>query len=107
MPIYRQTTRLLQQIEVELKAIGGWHQQPPSVEALQSRQPFCVDTLSFTQWLQFIMLPKMAHLVRTHAPLPRNIAVAPMAEEALNAHQPSPERLIRLLDELDQLLSGQ
>jgi len=97
----------LQQIEAELKEIGAWQRESPSPEALRSTAPFCIDTLSFTQWLQFMMLPKMTVMVGTRAPLPRNIAVAPMAEEALKEHRPSPERLLRLLAELDELLSGQ
>ena len=50
------TTRVadsLLQIEIELRRIDAWESEPPSPEALQSAQPFAVDTLEFTQWLQF------------------------------------------------------
>ena len=53
------TTRVadsLLQIEMELRRIDAWESEPPSPEALQSAQPFAVDTLEFTQWLQFVFV---------------------------------------------------
>ena len=39
----------LQQIEFELRALRWWEEQAPDAAALASRQPFCVDTLAFSQ----------------------------------------------------------
>ena len=39
-------------IEAEMRKAGLWESQPPPREALTSRQPFCYDTLNFSQWLQ-------------------------------------------------------
>lgn len=46
---------LLSELEDELRQLGWWEQQAPSAQALQSQQPFCVDTLEFSQWLQWIL----------------------------------------------------
>ncbi|OYW90485.1 MAG: pseudouridine synthase, partial [Pseudomonadales bacterium 32-61-5] len=39
-------------IERELRVLGVWEALSPDPQALASREPFCVDTLSFEQWLQ-------------------------------------------------------
>ncbi|MGY8909754.1 MAG: YqcC family protein, partial [Flavobacteriales bacterium] len=43
-------------IESELRQLGLWDRQVPSNSALASSEPFCVDTLTLPQWLQFIFL---------------------------------------------------
>ncbi|UTA46819.1 YqcC family protein [Simiduia sp. 21SJ11W-1] len=60
---------LLAELEQLMGALGIWAAQPPSPEALQSCEPFCVDTLSFPEWLQFVCIPKLASLCRQPAPL--------------------------------------
>ncbi len=73
----------LQQIEFCLKQAQCWQHNPPSPQALASAQPFCIDTLSLTQWLQFVLLPRMYHLIENDLPLPVVMAISPYAEEAL------------------------
>lgn len=41
----------LLEIEAELRRLGWWSEQAPQATALASREPFCVDTLAFEQWL--------------------------------------------------------
>ena len=48
-----QVHALLIDIEAQLRQMGLWQAVPPSPEALASSQPFCIDTLDFSQWLQF------------------------------------------------------
>lgn len=96
-------TSQLTALEVALHAAGLWAQTPPHAEALRSVQPFCVDTLSFSEWLQFVFLVRMRHLLEQGLPLPVNCAIAPMAEEAL-AGLPVAE-LLTVLRRIDALLS--
>lgn len=102
--IYQQAAELLGQIEHVMQQQALWQASPPKPEALASSAPFCCDTLSFPQWLQFILLPRMRALIDAHRPLPTAVAIAPMAEETLAAEH---QALIRLLEAFDQLLSGQ
>ncbi len=81
MPGSEQVAALLIDIEAELRQLNLWDDVSPSEQALASSEPFCVDTLSFTQWLQFIFLPTMYHLMESEAPLPTECGIAPMAEE--------------------------
>lgn len=76
------------------------------MQALASREPFCCDTLSFEQWLQFILIPRMGALIAGNHPLPSNIAVAPMAEEAFKPLGNTAHVLIECIAQFDALLGG-
>jgi uncharacterized protein YqcC (DUF446 family) len=100
-----QLKSLLVDIEYELRALGLWEDESPSVEALASIEPFAVDTLSFSQWLQFIFLPNMYFIIEQKITLPTNCQIAPMAEESFA--QSNTLALIQHLRKLDLLLTRQ
>ncbi|MDA7089139.1 YqcC family protein [Pseudomonas sp. SA3-5] len=93
-------------IERELRLQGWWDDQAPSDQALASQQPFCVDTLAFEQWLQWIFLPRMKNLLESGAPLPEACGIQPMAEQVYGERSEQARVLIRLLGEFDQLICG-
>ena len=98
--------KLLALMESQLKGLDLWQTTPPSVEALASVQPFCCDTLAFEQWLQFVLIPRMGALIAGNHPLPTNIAVAPMAQEAFKPFGSRASDLISAIAQFDALLSG-
>lgn len=93
-------------IERELRVQGWWAEQAPSAQALASQQPFCVDTLAFEEWLQWIFLPRMKGLVEQGAALPSVSGIQPMAEQVYGSHSERARGLIRLLGEFDRLIAG-
>lgn len=93
-------------IEMELRQLGLWEMERPPADAFQSIEPFCFDTLSFTQWLQFVFLERMKLIVENDHPLPAVSGIAPMAEEHFRSRPELGHRLIRELQAVDQLLSG-
>ena len=96
---------LLQALEEELRAQGRWDSRQPPAEALASTQPFAVDTLSFDQWLQWILLPRMRELLVLQLPLPASCAIAPMAEEVYANEGPRATRIILIIADIDLLLN--
>jgi len=96
----------LAELETELKQLDLWQASPPSPAALASTEPFAMDTLAFHQWLQFIMLPRFRALLDGGHPLPKNIAISPMATHAYRDSLSEHQKLIGLLQQLDILLSG-
>lgn len=96
---------LLRALETELRTQGRWETQAPPAKALTSTQPFAVDTLSFDQWLQWILLPRMNELLVLQLPLPGNSAIAPMAEEVYDTGDPGAARIIMIIADIDRLLS--
>ena len=98
---------LLIDIESELRKLGLWSQVPPSAKALASEQPFCVDTLTLSQWLQYIFLPTLYQLMEDGEELPQRCGVAPMAEEYFKGAELSTDALIKALHQIDVTLSGE
>lgn len=92
-------------IEAEMRRINVWSSERPSPEALASTQPFCIDTLTFPQWLQFIFLARMKIIVEQGQALPGVSGIAPMAEEYFRGQPESGRGLIRELHAIDRLIS--
>lgn len=92
-------------IERELRVLGWWQEQAPSAAALASQEPFCVDTLTFEQWLQWIFLPRMKQLLEADAALPLVSGIQPMAEMVYREQSGVARRLLELLGEFDRLLT--
>jgi len=103
--IFSDVADRLLSIEAEMRRIGVWSSEPPCAEALASTQPFCIDTLEFTEWVQFVFISRMTVLVEQGQALPRVSGMAPMAEEHFRGRDQSGHGLIRVLQEMDQLLS--
>ena len=95
--------RQLQLIEQELRRQALWSEASPAPEALVSRQPFCVDSLAFEQWLQWVLLPRLRQLIDCGAELPRGSGIRAMAEQVFAGRLAA---LVERLGELDALLSA-
>lgn len=93
-------------IERELRLLGWWASAAPGAERLASVEPFCVDTLAFEEWLQWVFLPRMAVLVERGEGLPAGCSIRPMAEMAWAAEGRRVGGLLELLGEFDRLLGG-
>lgn len=93
-------------IESELRQLGLWDSVSPSAAALASDQPFCVDTLTLPQWLQFIFVPTLYQLLENGQVLPARCGIAPMAEEFFKGGGLSTGPLEEALLLMDNLLSA-
>lgn len=98
---------LLLSLEGALRQASLWQESAPAPEALLSTQPFCIDTLTFPQWLQFIFLPRMRWIVEQGDALPAKCGIAPMAEEYFRPLPVSGETVVRVLIEIDECLMAQ
>ena len=96
---------LLDAMEKELKALNLWETMPPSVEALSSQTPFCMDNLRMTQWLQWIFMPRVRAILDQGATLPVGSNMKPYAEEAFTVDGTDSTRLLALIGQFDQLMN--
>lgn len=71
----------LQQLELALRQVGLWTEREPEPRALLSCAPFACDSLSFEQWLQFILLPKLRMHMHANKALPNDMGLHPMGEQ--------------------------
>lgn len=76
-------SELLEQLAQQLEYHGHWQITAPSIADLSSTEPFSIDTLSATEWLQWIFIPKMNLLISHGQPTPKGFSIAPYIEEAL------------------------
>lgn len=81
-----------------------WHSDVPAPAAMASRTPFCADTLAFTEWLQFIFIPRMRELIEAGGPLPSTSGIAVMAEARLTGDSAAENRVIEVLAAFDRLV---
>lgn len=93
--------QLLQDIQSELEFLSLWEPVSPPPAAFESNQPFCYDTLQFSQWLQWVFIARFRALLQGNLPLPAACCIAPMAEEALRERESSSARLLQLLQRFD------
>ena len=101
-----EVAEVLIDIEAQLRQLGQWDKIPPSTEALASSQPFCVDTLTIPQWLQYIYLPTLYEKLENEQALPERCGIAPMAEEFFRGSGLATNELVSALLRMDDLLSG-
>jgi uncharacterized protein YqcC (DUF446 family) len=98
---------ILLEVEAALRTGGKWEAAEPPAEALRSATPFCIDTLSFEQWLQWIFLPRMKHILEQSRPLPRKSRIFPYAQEYLDKNDLTTGALLRQIKRFDDLIAIQ
>jgi uncharacterized protein YqcC (DUF446 family) len=101
----QQLRTLLGEIETEMRHQRLWEATPPSDAALSSTQPFCIDTLAFSQWMQWLLLPRLGALLDGDLPLPSQSNISAMAEEAFKLIDADTRALSAQLTQLDRLLT--
>lgn len=97
--------RLLSELESELKTTNLWQLNRPSDQALASIEPFAIDTLSFPEWLQFIFIEKMTQLLQLALPLPKAMAITPMASEYFKVQTINSGALIIVIERIDLVIN--
>ena len=102
---YIAVTEILMELEKDLREMYLWDFESPSAEALASTEPFAIDTLNFSQWLQFIFIPRLYLMIEHGLPLPNNCDVAPMAEEYFQSVNINSTTIIRHLKNIDSVLT--
>lgn len=92
----------LAEIEGEMKRAGLWQDTPLRPEQYEFRQAFAMDTMAFSQWLQFIFVPRVKGIIADGGQFPAKSMVGAQAIREFDT-QPGAERLVELLCEFDAL----
>lgn len=102
MDKYHHSQQLLDRLETVMREAGLWESESPEPAALASCEPFAIDTLTCSQWLQWIFIPRMKPLVMLRSPLPTQFEISPYVEEAMKA-QTGCSAVLAVTREFDQL----
>jgi len=88
-------------IEAEMRRIHMWQEAPLRPEQLKFTRAFAMDTMSFSQWLQFIFLPRGREAIAANK-FPRSSSVGAQAVREFDGYSET-DGLITLLSEFDAL----
>ena len=102
---YQHLMNLLNELQTELKLAGLWSNTEPSEVALSSIQPFGLDTLTFYEWLQFVLVKKLRLICDRREGLPDSSDVTTMAEEVFKSDEITAPEVLRILSIIDRFIS--
>ncbi|MCY9845216.1 YqcC family protein [Vibrio caribbeanicus] len=77
----RNLCKLLAELELQMKQVAIWQAEPPNTEYLMSQQPFAMDRLEPSEWLQWVFIEKLRHQMGENLPIPEQFNVSPYFEQ--------------------------
>lgn len=104
---YSHLADIILELEMALRQHQLWESESPSPNALQSQQPFCFDTLRFSQWLQFVFIARLQNIIEIQAPLPQSSGIVAIAEENFKGVSYDASTIIHCLAQFDALITAQ
>jgi len=96
---------LIEQLISELQTQKLWQSKRPSKQALASVEPFAIDSLTFTQWLQFIFIEKIDLLLQSNLALPIRMAITPMATEYFKLQNCDSTTIVSIINRIDLVIN--
>lgn len=93
------------EIEAELKRLKRWSAEPLREERFENMGAFGGNSMTFEQWIQFVLLPRIHGIVQTKGDFPESSSVAPYAIRVFDGDIEA-GHLHELLYDLDTLING-
>jgi uncharacterized protein YqcC (DUF446 family) len=101
---YAAAAALADMLQAELERLGRWSREPLPPEAFEDMGAFGTNTMSFEQWLQFVLLERIREIIGERGQFPGGAQLSVHAVRELDG-DPDAERLIAILRKID-LLAG-
>ena len=76
----------IEEIEREMKISGLWQSTPLPEETYAFTRAFAGDTMAYTQWLQFVFIPRVREVVAGRGDLPATSSVAAQGVRELDGY---------------------
>lgn len=105
MAIYTEVGERIDGIEAELRRLGWWSEEPPPPAAFESDQAFFRDTMAFSQWLQFVFIPRVREIVASRGEFPTRSMVGAQAVRELDGVWEADD-LVSLLSSFDRAVES-
>jgi uncharacterized protein YqcC (DUF446 family) len=102
---YQRAAVFAERIERELRSLNAWQSEPLPKSAHDSQRAFFADTMTFYQWLQFVLLSRVREVIELCGAFPSESAVGAYAVRELDGFDEAGD-LIRVLSEFDDLIEG-
>lgn len=88
-----------------MRSILLWESQSPADADLKSITPFCHDTLQLHQWIQWVFLPRMKHVIESGNDMPNSSDIFPLAEYSFQKLEQNTQQLLQLIHQFDRFIS--
>jgi uncharacterized protein YqcC (DUF446 family) len=92
------------EIEAELKRLNRWNLSPLPAEKYDDMGAFGENTMSFEQWLQFILIPRINEIIENKGEFPEGSMLGPYAIRYFDGDHEADD-LHQLLYDLDTLIN--
>jgi uncharacterized protein YqcC (DUF446 family) len=92
-------------LETELRRLGCWQSTPIEPEKLQFRAAFGMDTMAFSQWLQFVFVPAARSMLAGERALPPSSMLAAHAVREFDGYDEAGP-LCEVLCRIDVAVNG-
>jgi len=89
-------------IEAEMKKVGMWQAEALSPELFGFQEAFGMDTMAFSQWLQFVFVPNVRKILLEEGEFPSQSWVGVQAMREFDGFEEAGE-LVRLLSDFDAM----
>lgn len=90
------------EIEAEMKRIKMWQNSPLPAEKFNFELAFGMDTMAFSQWIQFILIPRVHQILEKKGGFPDGSMIGVQAMREFDGYDEA-AKLISLLGEFDEL----
>src|SRR5262249_37822193 len=100
---YKTATSHADRIERELRSLNAWQSSPLPDEAYDTKKAFFADRMTFYQWLQFVLLPRIREIVEERGEFPAESSVGAYAVRELDGVEEA-GGLVRALSEFDEFI---
>jgi len=105
MDRYQRAASYADRIERELRSLNAWQSEPLPYSAYESKTAFFADTMTFYQWLQFVLLARVRKIIEERGVFPTESSVGAYAVRELDGIQEA-DGLIQVLCEFDEFIEG-
>jgi uncharacterized protein YqcC (DUF446 family) len=95
----------IDKIEAEMKTAGMWSESPLPPEAYDFHQAFAMDTMAYSQWLQFVFVPRVNDLITSGGQFPSRSMVGTQAIREFDGDERA-AGLVELLCRFDSLFDS-
>ena len=106
IPPWEEARKKADEIEACLRSINRWQAEPLPDHLFENMGPFGSSTMSFDQWIQFVLVPTIRDIVREQASFPPYSQVGVYAVRTLDGDTEA-QPLVTLLSELDMLIGSE
>lgn len=104
LSLRNQQRAAIEQLQLCLQTHGYWEASPPDSLLIASEQPFSVDTLSVTQWLQWRFIPQVLLTLEQGKHLPHAMEISPYIAHVLLGEKGAKD-LIEVSQKIDLLFA--